>query len=79
MKITLLSLPGLHVVRRDALRSTPPSADATPTPLSGIDIQYFDGSVRPQDDFYKHINGKWLADTEIPAGQGELRHVHETA
>ena len=48
----------------------PPSADATPTPLSGIEIQYFDGSVRPQDDFYKHINGKWLADTEIPPDKG---------
>ena len=44
----------------------PPAASAMSAPLSGIEIQYFDASVRPQDDFYKHINGKWLADTEIP-------------
>jgi putative endopeptidase len=26
-----------------------------------------DASVRPQDDFYGHVNGVWLAKTEIPA------------
>jgi putative endopeptidase len=35
--------------------------------LSGIDVQYIDDSVSPRDDFYKHVNGKWLASTEIPA------------
>ncbi len=48
-----------------------PSAPSAAPPLtSGIDIQYFDASVRSQDDFYKHINGKWLADTEIPPDKG---------
>ena len=40
---------------------------AVPVLVSGIDTQYIDDSVRPQDDFYKHVNGKWLASTEIPA------------
>lgn len=26
-----------------------------------------DPSIRPQDDFYRHINGAWLANHEIPA------------
>jgi putative endopeptidase len=43
------------------------AAPATPAPVSGIDIQYVDDSVRAQDDLFKHINGKWLAATEIPA------------
>jgi putative endopeptidase len=43
---------------------------ATPALVSGIDLQYVDDSVRPQEDFYKHINGKWLAGTEIPADKG---------
>jgi putative endopeptidase len=34
---------------------------------SGIDTQYIDRAVRPQDDFYRFVNGKWLAATEIPA------------
>jgi putative endopeptidase len=40
---------------------------AAPPLVSGIDVQYFDDSVSPQEDFYKHVNGKWLATTEIPA------------
>jgi putative endopeptidase len=43
-----------------------PQSSAPPL-LSGIDVQYIDDSVSPQDDFYKHVNGKWLATTEIPA------------
>ena len=30
-------------------------------------LQNLDKSVRPQDDFYRHINGGWLATTQIPA------------
>jgi predicted metalloendopeptidase len=33
---------------------------------SGIELQYIDSSVRAQDDFFRHLNGKWLATTEIP-------------
>ncbi|MBV8392203.1 MAG: M13 family metallopeptidase [Alphaproteobacteria bacterium] len=33
---------------------------------SGIDLSAIDTSVRPQDDFWKFANGKWLAATEIP-------------
>src|SRR5271155_3998579 len=46
-----------------------PAAVVPPVPalVSGIDMQYIDDSVRPQDDFYRHVNGKWLATIEIPA------------
>nr|WP_267869577.1 M13-type metalloendopeptidase [Massilia agrisoli] len=36
-------------------------------PISGIDVQYIDPTVRAQDDFFVHLNGKWLKATEIPA------------
>ena len=29
--------------------------------------QNFDRTVRPQDDFYRYVNGQWLTTTEIPA------------
>ena len=34
---------------------------------SGLDMSHFDKSVRPQDDLYKHVNGKWLDSFDIPA------------
>lgn len=35
--------------------------------VSGIDKEHFDHSVRPQDDLFLHVNGKWLKEFEIPA------------
>ncbi|MBV7538501.1 M13 family peptidase [Duganella sp. sic0402] len=37
------------------------------TKTSGVDIANIDAAVRPQDDFFQHLNGKWLAKTDIPA------------
>ena len=34
---------------------------------SGIDLSHVDTATRPQDDLYRHLNGKWLATHEIPA------------
>ncbi|NYE62925.1 putative metalloendopeptidase [Duganella sp. 1224] len=34
---------------------------------SGVDLANIDPSVRPQDNFFLNLNGKWLAKTEIPA------------
>ena len=33
---------------------------------SGIDTSTFDHSVRPQDDFYRYVNGGWLKSAQIP-------------
>lgn len=43
------------------------AAPAADTAKSGIDLAGMDPSVRPQDDFYRYTNGKWLTATEIPA------------
>jgi len=40
----------------------------TDAPLaSGIDRAELDPAVRPQDDLFRHVNGTWIARTEIPA------------
>ncbi|MGE0462181.1 MAG: M13 family metallopeptidase [Vicinamibacterales bacterium] len=45
-----------------------PSPASTPAPLvSGIDLTAADKAVRPQDDLFRHVNGAWLARTDIPA------------
>jgi putative endopeptidase len=41
-------------------------ADGPAVRRSGIDRSNFDASVRPQDDFFRYVNGGWLARTEIP-------------
>ncbi|HSZ40931.1 MAG TPA: M13-type metalloendopeptidase [Trebonia sp.] len=34
---------------------------------SGIPVDELDPGTRPQDDLFRHVNGRWLARTEIPA------------
>jgi endothelin-converting enzyme/putative endopeptidase len=38
-----------------------------PPLTSGIELANMDTSVRPQDDFFRYVNGTWLETTEIPA------------
>ncbi len=40
--------------------------DPAPT-RSGVDRSGFDAAVRPQDDFFRHVNGGWISRTDIPA------------
>ena len=40
-----------------------------PPLTSGIELSSMDTSVRPQDDFFRYVNGTWLDTTEIPADQ----------
>lgn len=42
------------------------SQDAAPL-RSGISTEHMDTTVRPGDDFFSYVNGKWIAETEIPA------------
>ncbi len=49
---------------------------------SGIDHDAIDPTVRPQDDLYRHANGRWLATHEIPADRamdGGFRKLHDEA
>src|SRR5215217_3851611 len=43
------------------------SAAAQAARPSGIDTTNFDRSVRPQDDFFRFVNGGWLKKTPIPS------------
>ena len=42
------------------------TAPAEKTLELGVNLANMDESVRAQDDFYYHVNGQWLAKTEIP-------------
>jgi putative endopeptidase len=47
----------------------PPGGTPAPAPgiKSGVDKDHVDARVRPQDDLFRHVNGKWLAEAAIPA------------
>jgi putative endopeptidase len=47
-------------------RSPAPPAVRTAA-VSGLDRAGFDTRIRPQDDLYRHVNGRWLEVTPIPA------------
>ena len=46
---------------------------------SGILRDELDPAVRPQDDLYRHVNGQWLARTEIPADKARWGSFHMLA
>ena len=37
--------------------------------IPGIALENMDKTVKPTDDFFKHVNGSWLDNTEIPDDQ----------
>ena len=45
----------------------------------GIDHDAFDKTIRPQDDLFRHVNGKWFAETEIPADKAIYGSFHMLA
>ena len=36
---------------------------------AGIDLQNLDRAVKPQDDFFRYVNGTWLKTMTIPPGE----------
>ncbi len=50
----------------DISQTTEPSRMDEPR-ASGIAVEELDLSVRPQDDLFRHVNGRWIQRTEIPA------------
>jgi len=46
--------------------ATQTAADEPTTLRSGIDISQLDENVRPGDDFFAYVNGKWVAETSMP-------------
>jgi putative endopeptidase len=56
----------------------PPPATQKAVAL-GVDTKNFDTSVRPQDDFYRYVNGNWLKTVQIPADRARYGTFIELA
>ncbi|OBI06407.1 peptidase M13 [Mycolicibacter heraklionensis] len=54
----------------------------SPAIRSGLDLTYVDSGVRPQDDLFGHVNGRWLDGYEMPpdrATDGAFRALFDRA
>lgn len=83
----------LEACGRESGPSAGPAAASKPGSNLGFDAADIDKTVRPQDDFWRYANGKWLDRTEIPADwasygifqmavdrtEGQLRDLIEAA
>jgi len=65
--LTLSLLASLGHAAEGAAAAKTTTTKAGQTLTSGIATQYIETSVRPQDDFYDYLNGKWMKSVEIPA------------
>ncbi|MEX5745694.1 M13 family metallopeptidase [Massilia sp. X63] len=80
MKRHLLSAAALVLVASMAQAEsakTTTGAKAVPKLSAGIALEYVEPSVRPQDDFFQHLNGKWLKTVEIPADKSSWGAFHK--
>ena len=61
--IAIASLTACAAAPQDPIPVAPPPA---PSLGSGLDPDGFDRGVRPQDDLFRFVNGRWLESTQIP-------------
>jgi len=65
-KIALLAVLALFVTSLFAADSTTAPASAKRYGTWGVDLEGMDRTVKPGDDFFRYVNGKWAATTQIP-------------
>jgi putative endopeptidase len=66
VSLTLFLPGGVRAEGPAAAPNTPPTA-AQRYGSWGVDLDGMDRSVKPGDDFFRYVNGKWAATTRIPA------------
>ncbi len=50
---------------------------AVAQPTKPIDVQNFDNSVKPTEDFFQYVNGTWMKNNPIPADQSQWGSFNE--
>ena len=66
MKRAVLMMVALCLGAAACMKPADPESP-TKASASGLDPDSFNRDVRPQDDLFQHVNGGWLASTDIPA------------
>ncbi|WP_027506129.1 M13 family metallopeptidase [Rhodococcus sp. UNC23MFCrub1.1] len=58
------------------------TSDSSLARPSGLDLKFVDAATRAQDDLFEHVNGRWLAEYDIPADRavdGAFRTLYDRA
>ena len=76
MKTHLNMLVRLSLAVSIALATEAALAQASSTP-TGIDLANVDKAIAPKDDFYRHVNGKWLDSFKLPADKARFGSFDE--
>jgi putative endopeptidase len=75
-RVTWLARAGAACVLAAGLAG---AAQAQGTPALGVDTANFDRSVRPQDDFFRFVNGRWLNTYKLPEDRSNFGTFAELA
>jgi len=86
--VGVIALLGLAGCQREAAEQTGAAAPEQAAPVaavaaepvalgSGLELDGFDQSVRPQDDLFDYVNGKWVAETPLPADRARWGSFHK--
>src|SRR5580704_18114187 len=75
----VIGILSLGVVMTAAAAAAAAAVPAGAALISGVDSQYADDNVRIQDDFYRHVNGKWLTTTQIPVDKSAYDSWYQLA
>ena len=92
LALTLIAPAALSASTGPAAQPAPTSATAAPqaaataaTPeigdwgKAGLQTQWIDRAVKPGDDFFRHVNGKWVDQFAIPADRTSWGAFHQLA
>ncbi len=71
ISVIVLSLFATAALAEDAKPAAPSLVNAKRFGTWGIDIDGMDRSVKPGDDWFKYVSGKWAATTQIPPDRTE--------
>jgi putative endopeptidase len=84
----LLTVVGAMSARQTTQTAKPPVKQSTPAAAAaqkapaenhGLDLADFDRTCKPCEDFYRFVNGGWIAHNEIPAAYPSWGRINQLA
>lgn len=74
---SLLLLTGCNQTPEDASETAVLEASVPSKLISGISKANIDNTVRPQDNFYRYVNGGWIKKSEIPSDKTAIGSFYD--